>query len=247
MGLCEESEKFVEPTEQHLPKGIDPGFCQQIPSSIPDELRVTEQVEAEKNIQSNMMDAELPRGSVPFPSTQNQVDLANPVSIERQSAERTSREGQEDLGTFPEMLLIRMDNGLNIPYKIAECYESQRYHMHHLVGSQVETIKIKADAFDLANPDEAELEDPIEPDMVNHPEHYQGAGGMEVIDVIEAFTDDLYGIEAVCQGNAIKYLLRWFKKNGIEDLDKLVWYINKLKASVLKHEAEGKYSCPCGG
>ena len=30
--------------------------------------------------------------------------------------------------------------------------------------------------------------------MVSHPNHYQGKNGMEVIDVIEAFTEDLKGI-----------------------------------------------------
>ena len=32
--------------------------------------------------------------------------------------------------------------------------------------------------------------------MVSHPEHYMSKTGMEVIDVIEAFTSDLKGIEA---------------------------------------------------
>ena len=30
--------------------------------------------------------------------------------------------------------------------------------------------------------------------MVSHPEHYMSKTGMEVIDVIEAFTDELKGI-----------------------------------------------------
>lgn len=64
--------------------------------------------------------------------------------------------------------------------------------------------------------------------MVSHPSHYQSKNGIEVIDVIEAFTDDLEGIEAVCAGNAIKYLCRWNKKNGVQDLEKSIWYIQKL-------------------
>lgn len=32
--------------------------------------------------------------------------------------------------------------------------------------------------------------------MVSHPAHYQSETGLEVIDVIEAFTFDLKGIEA---------------------------------------------------
>ena len=45
-------------------------------------------------------------------------------------------------------------------------------------------------------------------DMVNHPSHYQSQNGLEAIDVIEAFTAGLEGIEAVDTANAIKYILR---------------------------------------
>ena len=64
-------------------------------------------------------------------------------------------------------------------------------------------------------------------DMVNHPKHYKRKG-FEVIDIIEAFTEGLEGIEATDTGNAIKYILRWSEKNGIEDLKKCVWYVNHL-------------------
>ena len=40
--------------------------------------------------------------------------------------------------------------------------------------------------------------------MVSHPSHYQSETGLEVIDVIEAFTFDLKGIEATDTGNIIK-------------------------------------------
>ena len=59
-------------------------------------------------------------------------------------------------------------------------------------------------------------------DMVNHPEHYQ-SGKIETIDVIEEFTKDLKGIEASDTANIIKYACRWKRKNGVEDLRKLVW------------------------
>ena len=64
-------------------------------------------------------------------------------------------------------------------------------------------------------------------DMVNHPSHYT-QGGIECIEAIKAATVGLEGIEAVCMGNAIKYIWRWKQKNGIEDLKKAIWYINKL-------------------
>ena len=65
------------------------------------------------------------------------------------------------------------------------------------------------------------------PDMVNHPPHYT-AGGIECIEAIEAATEHLDGFEAYCTGNAIKYLWRWKMKNGRQDLEKAVFYINRL-------------------
>lgn len=65
-------------------------------------------------------------------------------------------------------------------------------------------------------------------DVVNHPQHYKTKNGMEAIDVIEAFTDGLEGGEATNTGNVLKYMLRWNKKNGLEDLKKARWYLNRL-------------------
>jgi hypothetical protein len=64
-------------------------------------------------------------------------------------------------------------------------------------------------------------------DAVNQPPHYT-QGDIECIDAIEAATINLTGIEAVCTGAAIKYLWRWKQKNGIEDLQKAQWYINRI-------------------
>lgn len=71
---------------------------------------------------------------------------------------------------------------------------------------------------------------PTEPtiihDAVHSPKHYCGRG-MEVIDVIDAFDLDLY------QGSIVQYVIRYKKKNGVEDLRKAAWYLNRLLA---KHE-----------
>lgn len=68
----------------------------------------------------------------------------------------------------------------------------------------------------------------VEHDNVNHPNHYKSEGGLEVIDVVSAFTDHLSGIEATDTGNILKYICRWKKKNGLEDLKKAQWYLNHL-------------------
>lgn len=64
-------------------------------------------------------------------------------------------------------------------------------------------------------------------DAVNHPSHYN-AGKIECIEALESATAGLCGIEAICTANAIKYLWRWKLKNGVQDLEKAKWYINKL-------------------
>ena len=63
-------------------------------------------------------------------------------------------------------------------------------------------------------------------DNVHKPAHYQGK--VECIDAIESAVEGLEGIEAVCTANVIKYIYRWKKKNGLEDLEKALWYLLKL-------------------
>lgn len=67
-----------------------------------------------------------------------------------------------------------------------------------------------------------------EPDMVNHPPHYQSDNGIECIDAIRAALGR-DGFIAYCRGNAIKYLWR-DKVNNVEDRNKATWYINRANA-----------------
>jgi hypothetical protein len=64
-------------------------------------------------------------------------------------------------------------------------------------------------------------------DMVNSPAHYT-QGDIECIDAIAQVVKDLDGMEAMCTGNAIKYLWRWKHKNGVEDLKKAQWYLQRM-------------------
>ena len=71
----------------------------------------------------------------------------------------------------------------------------------------------------------AEKEKAMEEDMVNSPKHYNKAG-IETIDALEAMLVD--GFDYYLQGNIVKYLWRFRYKNGVEDLKKAQWYLNKL-------------------
>ena len=64
-------------------------------------------------------------------------------------------------------------------------------------------------------------------DMVCHPAHYN-QGKVECIDAMAAATVNKRGIEAVCVSNVIKYLWRYEAKNGLEDVKKAQFYLNRL-------------------
>ena len=86
-------------------------------------------------------------------------------------------------------------------------------------------------------------------DVIKKPSHYQGRYGMEAIDVVKNFAACPEQEEGFYWGNAIKYILRWHKKNGVEDLKKarqnLDWLIeireHTEELGVLKSEKWNKY------
>ena len=63
---------------------------------------------------------------------------------------------------------------------------------------------------------------------VSHPAHYVAKNGMECIDAIDAATEGLEGMEAVCTAQVLKYIWRWKHKNGLQDLEKAKWYLSYL-------------------
>ena len=79
-----------------------------------------------------------------------------------------------------------------------------------------------------------EVLDEIISDKINNPNHYQGAFGLEAIDVVRNFAGNLTAVQGFYWGNTIKYMLRFQKKNGLEDLKKarknLDWLIAELEA-----------------
>lgn len=109
-----------------------------------------------------------------------------------------------------------------------------------LVASEEEYPDIKTNAEDISRhcseevkkcvcDISAEVDTMMEMDAVNHPKHYT-AGKYEVIDIIESIVDSmgLTPFEGFCVGNALKYIGRWKNKGGVEDLNKAVWYLQKI-------------------
>lgn len=63
-------------------------------------------------------------------------------------------------------------------------------------------------------------------DKVQYPAHYTG-GSIECIDAM-AETQGVEAVKNFCICNAFKYLWRHGKKNGVEDVKKAAWYLNKF-------------------
>jgi hypothetical protein len=71
-------------------------------------------------------------------------------------------------------------------------------------------------------------------DKIN-PNHYK-QGKVECIDAIESATINLNGFEGYLVGNIIKYTWRYDNKNGLEDLFKANWYLDKLIEQKVRNE-----------
>lgn len=77
-------------------------------------------------------------------------------------------------------------------------------------------------------------------DNVNHPDHYEKFCSLECIEVMEI----AFGTEAVidfCKCNAFKYLWRYQNKNGVEDLEKAMWYCDKGMEKTRKFYQDNTY------
>lgn len=78
---------------------------------------------------------------------------------------------------------------------------------------------------DIAEHYKNQINDEPKNDPVNHPSHYT-QGGIECIDALQAACEDKF--EGYLQGNIIKYVWRYRHKNGVEDLKKARWYLDRL-------------------
>ena len=76
------------------------------------------------------------------------------------------------------------------------------------------------------------MNDPI------NPNHYK-QGGLESIDAIKAFMSE-EAFKGFLKGNCQKYLFRYEQKNGIEDLKKCQWYLERL-ISVLEQDKDDSF------
>lgn len=79
-------------------------------------------------------------------------------------------------------------------------------------------------------------------EAVNHPSHYN-SGKIEVIRIME---DQLSPEEyrGYIKGQVLKYITRERHKNGLEDLKKAAWYLNRLIKKMEREVAENAENMP---
>lgn len=65
-------------------------------------------------------------------------------------------------------------------------------------------------------------------DIVNKPSHYTFSDKFEIIDVVEEVTRQYPPHLAFAIGNAIKYIARSQHKNGKQDIEKSIWYLQRV-------------------
>ncbi len=68
------------------------------------------------------------------------------------------------------------------------------------------------------------------------PVYYKGK--VECIDAIQTAIGNEAGFRAFLQGQVMKYVWRYEHKNGVEDLQKAKWYLNRLIIEYKKVEEE---------
>ena len=123
-----------------------------------------------------------------------------------------------------------------------EVIEENSPTIAEIVEENSEDAKPKRRTLGVSNPTDDMTEyvekylEVVKPDPVNRPAHYT-SGGIECIDAMQA----AFGVEAVkdfCLCNSFKYLWRHRNKNGVEDLKKARWYLNRLIREMEVTESE---------
>lgn len=99
--------------------------------------------------------------------------------------------------------------------------DSLTYGKKYKIAIDLNTeISVYDDIYGTFRKNRFKLVDKEKADKINHPSHYTShKSGIECIAIVEHMQFNL--------GNAIKYIWQHEEKNGIEDLKKAVWYIQR--------------------
>lgn len=156
---------------------------------------------------------------------QDEPFLTPETTLNDQYAE-IEQERQTIKASWPSIDMQRIENVAKAAKAVADSWPSI------VEGAKAKTeIHGTAKAKPDFNFGEAHASGGVKKDNVNHPSHYT-QGKVECIDALESATIGKSGIEAVCVANVIKYLWRYEEKNGLEDVKKAQFYLNRLLANL---------------
>ena len=150
--------------------------------------------------------------------------------MKRQSVKDYVKERFEMNSSVDEYVLVtnkeiarKNDIDLNKYYKVVEKKDDGGISIYNPRTGYL--VRLSRGDYTFVNPVDKEQEN-SKPDLVNHPSHYE-TGKFECIEVMEeALGRDV--VKGFCIGNAFKYLYRAKRKNGLEDLKKAQWYLNRI-------------------
>ena len=106
--------------------------------------------------------------------------------------------------------------------------------LHFPVPTAEQRKELKRVSDEIMGNAEPERKETKSNDNIISPNHYTSDKGIEVFDVQEAFIHELKGMSASYWCNIVKYILRFQRKNGVEDLKKAKYYLEKLIDEELK-------------
>lgn len=119
--------------------------------------------------------------------------------------------------------------------KRTDCVYSPNYDLEDSIESvEDEFIKVAEGFHAMSGGLNEAIEDPrgdIGPDPTN-PNYYKQAS-IELIDFMEE-TSSPEAFQGYCKNNVLKYVVRYKNKNGVEDLNKAMWYLQRLIESETK-------------
>lgn len=163
--------------------------------------------------------------------TQKINELKKKLSLEKAANEAQHKFVREYAGKGTEVQFnYAIDDAKEVSYVIVDRKENTEVRSKILKYIEInnklrdENEELKYQLSDIQATKEVVEEKLNTRDNVNHPSHYTGR--YECIDVMQ----DVFGDEATndfCLCNAFKYIWRARKKNGLEDVKKAVWYLNK--------------------
>ena len=110
----------------------------------------------------------------------------------------------------------------------AACTDCDDAELLRRFGNEIEVVHNVSAQTGIESVFAPKAETAVKDDPVNHPTHYT-RGGIECIDAIEAaLSSQTDPVAAFLTGQSLKYLWRWPSKNGLEDLRKARWYLDRL-------------------